>query len=94
MVSANVNYSGVSVMVGRISTLTGVSFAAHRRGRALHSLRVMQVKAYNNLRPCAPINAFVYSVGSINFSNLLGFCRKQGTIYSLPLRHTLLGRLK
>lgn len=94
IISANVNYSGVSVMVGRLSTLTGVSFRAHRRGRRLHSLRLMHVNAYKNLRPGAPINAFIYSRGSVNFSKLLGFCSKEGTIYSLTFRHTFLGRVK
>lgn len=94
IISANVKYSGVSVIVGRLSTLTGVSFRAHRRGPHLHDLRLMHVNAYNNLRPCAPMNAFMYSRGSVNFSKLLGFCTKHGSIYSLPVRHTFLGRVK
>lgn len=93
IISANVNYSGVSVIIGRLSTLTGVSFRAQRRGRRLHSLRLIHVNAYKKLRPGAPINAFIYSRGSVNFSKLLGFCTKHGTIYSLPFRQTFLGRV-
>lgn len=94
MISANVNYSGVSVIVGRLSTLTGVSFGAHCRGSRLHRLRLMHVNAYNKLRPCAPINACVYSRGSVNFSKLLGFCTKHGRIYSLGLRRTFVSCVK
>ncbi len=86
--SRKVNYSGVSVMMARLSTLTGVGLTAHRRGRRRGALALVHVNASNNLRRSSPINSCMMSRGSVKFSKLLGCCSIPRKIFSLRLRRT------
>lgn len=91
--SRNVKASGVSVILGRLSTLTGVSFTSHAVGPVFQRLAVMHINASKKLRPFIPIKACITTKGSVKFSKILCFCTNSRGIHSGTFRSRLVERL-